>query len=289
MSLTNLQKLRLSVADREKIKVNEIIGEGDGTRSRWVLRMHPIKNDTDAVHAAITLPISGTTAVTTSITSPSISQIATVTGNASGITGNVVIAGTDSSDEAATDTIVASGTSTVNGDQEFKTITSITVPVRTQSGDKISVGLNSTIITVNDVEKTPGTDYSLNFETGLLSFLTGKTPSDGHMIKALTYSYYAFSDDELNSILSDESSNIIASWARCLRILASSAAKFFIYWSGDEKVDKSKVSANFLRIAENLEIKMKSIPASEFEWWKIEEEEFGNIMEELDLTTYLST
>lgn len=286
MPLTNLQKLRLTIADKEKVKTDETIGVGDGTRNRWRLEMQPIKNDIDYIHAAITLPESGTTAVTTNITSPTIPQIVTVTGNAAGIAGNVVIVGTDSDDDAATDTIVAAGTATVNGTQEFKTVTSITVPVRNASGDTIEVGINSTIITVNDVEKTPGTDYSLDFSTGLLTFLSSKTPADTHVILALVYSFYAFSDVELGDILDDESDVILMAAARCYRILAGDAARFFIWWSGDEKVDKSKVSSNLLKVAESLEEKNRTTPYSGTEYWEVVLDDFGDI-ENIDETEYL--
>lgn len=288
MSLSNLQKLRLTIADREKVKTDEVIGVGNGTRKRWRLEMQPIKNDTDAVHSAITLPSSGTTAVTTGITSPKIPQILTITGNVAGITGNVVIVGTDADDVAATDTIVAAGTATVNGTIEFKTVTSITVPVRNASGDTIEIGINSTVITVNDVEKTPGTDYSLDFDTGLITFLSGETPSDTHVIKALAYSYYAFSDDELDDILDEDNDVILLAAARCYRILAGDAARFFMWRSGDETVDKNKMTANFLKVAESIEERAKSIPYVGSEYWEISLEDWGDDRAlDIDLTDYL--
>lgn len=288
MPLSNLQKLRLSIADREKVKTDEVIGVGDGTRNRWRLEMQPIKNDTDYIHVAITLAEGATTAVITNITSPKIPQIVTVTGNAAGITGNVVIVGTDVDDVAANDTIVAAGTATVNGTQEFKTVTSITVPAWNASGDTIEVGINSTIITVNDVEKTPGTDYSLDFDTGLITFLSSKTPVDTHIVLGLVYSFYAFSDAELEDILDDENDVILMSAARCLRILAADAARFFMWRSGDETVDKNKICANFLKVAESIEERAKSIPYSGSEYWEVELESFGDDRAlDLDLTDYL--
>lgn len=287
--MTTLQRLRLLIRDREKTKVDETIGVGDGTRNRWVLELWPIKNDSDYIHSAMTLPSSGTTAFTTGITSPKIPQIATVTGNTAGITGNVVIVGTDSDDDTATDTIVASGTSTVNGTQEFKTVTSITVPVRNASGDTISVGINSTIITVDDTEKTPGTDYSLDFDTGLITFLSGKTPSDMHVIKAITYAYYAFSDAELNEILTIDDSVLLLAAATCMRTLAADSVKLFAWWSGSEKVDMTKIASNCLKTAESFEARHdrgKLVPASGAEYWEVEEEDFGE-KTEIDNTNYL--
>lgn len=95
-----------------------------------------------AVHAAITLPTSGTTVVTTAITNPAVPRALRIKGNASGITGNVVIAGTNYSGDAITETIVAADAGAVEGNKAFKTVTSITVPARTQTSDTISIGFN---------------------------------------------------------------------------------------------------------------------------------------------------
>ena len=95
-----------------------------------------------AVHAAITLPATGTTVVTTAITNPDMPRTVTAKGSASGITGNVVIDGTNVKDEVIQDTIALSGASEVEGVKAFKTVTSITVPAKVNgSGDTASVGI----------------------------------------------------------------------------------------------------------------------------------------------------
>jgi len=94
-----------------------------------------------AVHAAITLADGATTVVTTAITAPVHYRTVSITGNASGITGNVVVVGTDRAGNAQTDTIAANDTDTVVGVKPFSTITSITVPARTQASDTISIGI----------------------------------------------------------------------------------------------------------------------------------------------------
>jgi len=100
----------------------------------------PAATGTATVHAAITLPDSGTLDVTTGITDPDVPRTLTITGNAAGITGNVVIEGTDAAGAAITDTIAANGTSTVEGVRAFKTVTKITVPTKNAAGNTISVG-----------------------------------------------------------------------------------------------------------------------------------------------------
>lgn len=94
------------------------------------------------VHAAVTLPATGTTVVTTAITNPDFPRTVTAKGNASLIAGDVVIVGTNIADEEITDTIALNGSTEVEGVLAFKTVTSITVPAKTNaSGDTVSVGV----------------------------------------------------------------------------------------------------------------------------------------------------
>lgn len=114
-----------------------------------------------AVHAAITLPTSGTTVVTTAITSPAVPRALRIKGNAAGITGNVVIEGTNYNDEVITETIAANAANAVEGNKAFKTVTKITVPTRTTAGDTISVGFNEKL----------GLPYKLTHNTVLAAYL----------------------------------------------------------------------------------------------------------------------
>jgi hypothetical protein len=90
-----------------------------------------------------------TTAVTVFAGQPDVPRNLTVTGNAAAVAGNVVIVGTNAGGETITETIVASGTSTVVGNKAFKTITSITLPawvsanterIRVGTGAKLGLG-----------------------------------------------------------------------------------------------------------------------------------------------------
>jgi hypothetical protein len=103
----------------------------------------PAAASATAVHAAIALT-STTQTVTTGITSPDVPRNVTAKGNASGITGNVVITGTDAEDAALTETIALSGASEVVGNKAFKTVTSIALPAETHAGtDTVSIGAGS--------------------------------------------------------------------------------------------------------------------------------------------------
>lgn len=114
-----------------------------------------------AVHAAITLADAATTTVTTAITNPATPRALRIKGNAAGITGNVVITGTNYADEAITETIAASGAGAVEGNKAFKTVTQIVVPARTQAGDTISIGFNDKL----------GLPYKLAHNTVLAAYL----------------------------------------------------------------------------------------------------------------------
>lgn len=94
-----------------------------------------------AIHAAIALT-AAIQDVDTDITDPDYPRTVTVKGNAAGITGNVVITGTNIEDEVITDTIALNGTSEVEGIKAFKTVTNINLPVETHAGtDTVSVGM----------------------------------------------------------------------------------------------------------------------------------------------------
>ncbi len=97
------------------------------------------------VHAAVTLGAAAQD-VTTAIADPDFPRIVTVKSNASGITNDVVITGTDINGTAITDTIALSGASEVLGVKAFKTVTNINLPAKTNgSGDTVSVGVGNKI------------------------------------------------------------------------------------------------------------------------------------------------
>jgi len=95
-----------------------------------------------AVLAAQTLATGTTTNIVTGITNQSIPRCLRIVGNQAGINGNVVITGTDYGGNVITETITANGTTPVDGNKAFKTITGILLPQRNAAGDTISVGFN---------------------------------------------------------------------------------------------------------------------------------------------------
>jgi len=115
---------------------------------------------------------------------------------------------------------------------------------------------NDTEILVKDsTSLTKDTDYTIDNATGLVTMASA--PADKAVIKALKYEYNAFSDTELNDILNQYSNNLNMSAAHCCRALAVEASRWFSYYSGDEKVDKTKCAAHFREMAKMFEEKAK--------------------------------
>lgn len=78
------------------------------------------------------------------ITNPDVPRVVTVKGNASGITGDVVITGTNMAGEVITETIALNGATEVVGTKAFKTVTQIDFPVEVHAGtDTVSVGIGN--------------------------------------------------------------------------------------------------------------------------------------------------
>ncbi len=102
---------------------------------------NPVGASATAVHAAVTLGAAAQD-VNTSLTAPDFPRNVSVTGNASGIAGNVVVTGTNIRGVAITETIALSGSSTVVGNKAFATVTNVNMPAKTNSsGDTVSVGV----------------------------------------------------------------------------------------------------------------------------------------------------
>ena len=100
----------------------------------------PAAKSATAVHAAIAMTAAAKV-VTTAITNPDVPRVVTIKGNASGITGNVVITGTNAAGAAITDTIALNGATEVVGAKAFKTATQIDLPAETHAGtDTVSIG-----------------------------------------------------------------------------------------------------------------------------------------------------
>jgi hypothetical protein len=80
--------------------------------------------------------------ITAGITNPDFPRTVTAKGNASGITGNVVVTGKNAAGATITDTIALNAATEVEGVKAFKEVTSIQLPIKTNgSGDTVSIGM----------------------------------------------------------------------------------------------------------------------------------------------------
>ncbi len=102
--------------------------------------LEPATQSVSAILPATALT-STTQTITSGINNPDVPRSLKIKGNAVGITGNVVITGTNIADEEITETIALNGAAEVLGNKAFKTITSIQLPPETNVGtDTVSVG-----------------------------------------------------------------------------------------------------------------------------------------------------
>lgn len=94
---------------------------------------------------------------------PGAPRVLSITGDAAGQTGNVLITGTDANGAALTDTIALNGAATVSGDEAFASVTAVTFPAaRYQSGGiTVTAGASATAditITVTAAALTGGSE-----------------------------------------------------------------------------------------------------------------------------------
>jgi hypothetical protein len=89
----------------------------------------------DGVHAAMALT-AATQAIKTGITNPAVPRNARIDGNVSGITGHVLVKGLNVAGEAISADLTANGTSAVDSDIAFASITEIDLPVRNHTPAK---------------------------------------------------------------------------------------------------------------------------------------------------------
>jgi len=105
---------------------------------------------------------------TTGITNPAVPRGLSIVGNVSGITGNVVVTGTNYAKEAMTETLALNGTATTHGNKAFKTVTSVALPVQvhtpvaqvetaTAAGTVTTAGNASVVVTAAGMTGSPKT------------------------------------------------------------------------------------------------------------------------------------
>lgn len=90
-----------------------------------------------ATNAAAILALTNQGAVATTVTAgftqPPVARNLAIAGNVSGITGNVVVTGTNELGEEITETLAANGTSVVPGAKAFRSVTQVVLPIQTHT------------------------------------------------------------------------------------------------------------------------------------------------------------
>lgn len=124
------------------------------------------------------------------------------------------------------------------------------------------------------------TDYTITDATGEVIMVTA--PALGVIVRAQKYEYNAFSDTELDSILALYGADLNLSAAHCCRILAVNAAKFFAYWAGDEKVDRTKESEHLRKMAMMFEGKAMAEQAGLIDIGIFRDEKYDPVSEDDD-------
>lgn len=94
--------------------------------------------------AATALTAGAQAAFSTGLSSPAVCRNVTVKGNASGITGDVVVHGKNILGATISETIALSGASEVVGAKAFAVVSSVDLPAETHAGtDTVSVGMGA--------------------------------------------------------------------------------------------------------------------------------------------------
>lgn len=101
----------------------------------------PTVGSATATKAAFALTSSAQTGITAGITQPDVCRNLTIKGNASGITGNVILYGTNYAGASINETVALNGSTEVAGAKCFATVTSIDYPAEVHAGtDTVSIG-----------------------------------------------------------------------------------------------------------------------------------------------------
>lgn len=104
-------------------------------------------------------------------------------------------------------------------------------------------------------------------------------------VKKLIPTDHGYTDDELNSLLTDNNDNVYKTAAFVLRgIVAQIVSGSYSFSTGDVRIDKSRLVDNYRTLIEEYESKatLGSSPSSVDELWKTEVDRLSGI----DITNY---
>jgi len=101
---------------------------------------------------------------------------------------------------------------------------------------------------IDAVEQTPDEDYTVDLETGGLTFEAA--PEEGAEITA-TYHFAALSDAELDSCLTRNPGSIYLAAAEAIQMLLAGRGRLINFAKADSKVDMKAVRDNLMSLAEH--------------------------------------
>ena len=99
-----------------------------------------------------------------------------------------------------------------------------------------------------DGAELPAEDYTLNLETGGLTFDT--PPSEGDEITA-TYHHVTLSDSELDGILSRNPGSIYLAAAEAIQCILAGKGRLVNFAKADARIDASAVRKDLMQLAEH--------------------------------------
>lgn len=141
--------------------------DADGVSVRRNFIAHYQVSATNAVATSNTAVLSATAlttavqAITENITNPATPRNIKIVGNVAGIAGNVTIKGTNYNGDSLGEVIALNGTTAVEGNKAFKTVTEIDLPIQTAAGNTVSVGFGNKL----------GLPYKLQLNTILKTYV----------------------------------------------------------------------------------------------------------------------
>lgn len=107
-------------------------------------------------------------------------------------------------------------------------------------------GIQNCVVTVNSVVQTDITHYKIDVRTGTIVFTTA--PTSGHAI-GIVYEYSAFTDAEIDDILTDQS-NVNSAVLFCIDAMLAESARRHSYSQGQTKMNVNEVFEHFQKLRE---------------------------------------
>lgn len=101
----------------------------------------------------------------------------------------------------------------------------------------VPINLDSEVIIVNSVAQVRDTDYSIDFDIGLVTFAAPVTADQ--LIKATKYTWTTFTDAELEDVLDRQGDDVVRASIDVIQWLLVDVERFMKYFLGQEMIDRN--------------------------------------------------